>query len=246
LQRDQLSLDYEYLNSISPDQIIYYQEKYPLAWKDHIAVMSLLNDATSGESSKEINTYNEYVKALLAQLDSNKQFVDLDWIGISRNAKNIIIKHRRILEKYALYNPNAYGFPVEKASIYDNTFGADRENGQRKHEGTDLFNNKGTKIVSVCAGTVEQLGWNRLGGERVGIRGSDGNYYYYAHLDKINSNLYITKQINKGDLLGTMGNTGDAATTPDHLHFGIELPNGNWVNPYSFVKVWEYYSLKNK
>jgi murein DD-endopeptidase MepM/ murein hydrolase activator NlpD len=73
-----------------------------------------------------------------------------------------------------------------------------------------------------------------------------GNYYYYAHLDKINSNLYITKQINKGDLLGTMGNTGDAATTPDHLHFGIELPNGNWVNPYSFVKVWEYYSLKNK
>lgn len=109
-----------------------------------------------------------------------------------------------------------------------------------------MFNKKGTNIISVSTGTIEQLGWNRLGGERVGIRGSDGNYYYYAHLDTINSSLSINKQVNKGDLLGTMGNTGDAVTTPDHLHFGIELPNGKWINPFPYLKVWEYYQFKNE
>jgi hypothetical protein len=53
---------------------------------------------------------------------------------------------------------------------------------------------KGHRFFSVCDGTVEKLGWNRLGGERVGVRGKDGHYYYYAHLDKINQELYIDKK----------------------------------------------------
>jgi len=124
---------------------------------------------------------------------------------------------------------------------YEDSFGADREGGKRKHEGTDLFGKEGTPIVSIGGGIVEQLGWNRLGGERVGIRGDDGNYYYYAHLQFISPLLVKGKRIKAGEAVGSMGHTGDAFTTPDHLHFGIELPTGEWVNPYTFIAIWQYW-----
>ena len=81
-----------------------------------------------------------------------------------------------------------------------------------------------------------------MGGERVGIRGDDGNYYYYAHLQIIATSLVKGKRVQAGDFLGTMGHTGVALTTPDHLHLGIELPNGQWINPYPFLGVWQYWN----
>jgi hypothetical protein len=52
-------------------------------------------------------------------------------------------------------------------------------------------------------------------------------------------------RVEKSALLGTMGNTGDAISTPDHLHFGIELqmPYGLTL---SFLKVWESHSIIDK
>ena len=143
--------------------------------------------------------------------------------------------------KYTYYRPNKYTFPVIGTTWYEDSFGAHREGGKRKHEGTDLFGKEGIPIISVCGGKVEQIGWNRLGGERVGVRGDDGNYYYYAHLQFISSSLIKGKRVEAGEPLGTMGHTGDALTTPDHLHFGIELPNSQWINPYTFLAVWQYW-----
>jgi murein DD-endopeptidase MepM/ murein hydrolase activator NlpD len=133
-------------------------------------------------------------------------------------------------------------FPVIGTAWFKDSFGANRDGGKRKHEGTDLFGKEGTLIVSICGGKVEQTGWNRLGGERVGVRGDDGNYYYYAHLEHISAALVKGKRIEAGELVGSMGHTGDALTTPDHLHFGMELPNGQWINPYPFLAVWQVWS----
>ena len=178
---------------------------------------------------------------LIDQLKNNLSFSTLDWGLISQNTQKIVRRHREILIKYTYYQPNKYRFPVIGRTWYEDSFGADREGGKRRHEGTDLFGKEGIPIVSISGGKVEQIGWNRLGGERVGIRGDDGSYYYYAHLLFISTSLVKGKRVEAGDLLGTMGHTGVALTTPDHLHFGIELPNGQWINPYPFLKVWQSY-----
>ena len=227
--------DYQTLASLSPELIISYQDKYPHTWKDYVAILSAHHRLHDQKESIITNLHK--------QLDSNTPFTDIIWPTNNQKYIKTSKQYRDLLNRYPIYTPGNYGFPLHQPSYFVDTFGADREGGQRTHQGTDLFDNKGTPILNVCNGTVERLGWNRLGGERVGVRGDDGNYYYYAHLDKININLAIGQRISKGDYIGTMGNTGDAITTPDHLHFGIELPNGEWLNPYPLLKVWEYHKF---
>lgn len=180
-------------------------------------------------------------QSLVNQLKNHVPFSDIKWGYIPLNMQKIIQRKSEILHKYTYYQPYRYEFPVIGMIWFEDSFGADREGGKRRHEGTDIFGKEGTPIVSICGGKVEQLGWNRLGGERVGIRGDDGNYYYYAHLQTISTLLVKGERVKAGECLGTMGHTGVALTTPDHLHFGIELPNGQWINPYPFLEAWEYW-----
>ncbi|NLP44354.1 MAG: M23 family metallopeptidase [Peptococcaceae bacterium] len=236
LKKERISKDYQTLSSFNPEDIIYYQKISPHSWKESIAIISAIKHYSEVEIINPEEIYNK----LTMELTDNNKLAQLNWTSIDKNIKKLTFYYYKILNKYPIYSPNEFFFPVERPSYYTDTYGAAREGGKRLHEGVDLFDKKGTKIISVCSGKVEKIGWNRLGGERVGVRGNDGCYYYYAHLDMINEQLYVGKKIRKGELIGTMGNTGDAITTPDHLHFGIELPNGDWVNPYPFLKVWEF------
>lgn len=229
--------DYRTLSMFSPELIIAYQEKYPSTWKDYIAILSAQHQLEGQNDSIIMNLHK--------QIDNKTLFEELIWPDKYPKYIKTAKYYRTLLDKYPVYTPDNYLFPLQGPSYFVDTYGADREGGARSHQGTDLFDKKGTPIFNVCDGTVEKLGWNRLGGERVGVRGNDGNYYYYAHLDKINTDLTIGQRITKGELIGTMGNTGDAITTPDHLHFGIELPNTEWLNPYPLLKVWEYHRFKH-
>lgn len=222
---------YPYLSSLSPELVkqcsLENRTSPTTAWEDLLAIRSTL-------SEKE-------AQVLIEQLNLHVSFADLNWASLPPNKRRVVQRHRKILKQYTYYQPNKYTFPVIGPTWFEDSFGADREGGARKHEGTDLFGKEGTPIVSICGGKVEQLGWNRLGGERVGVRGDDGNYYYYAHLQNISPLLVKGKRIEAGEPVGSMGHTGDALTTPDHLHFGIELPNGQWINPYPFLAVWQYW-----
>jgi len=241
LKKERISKDFKILSSITPEDIIYYQKNEPYSWKEFIAITTAIKHYSE---TKTINS-EEILNILTTELKYNNNLEQINWSSIDKNIKKLIFYYYEILNKYNIYTPNEFIFPIERQSYYTDTYGAIREGGKRLHEGVDIFDKKGTKIFSVCSGKVEKIGWNRLGGERVGIRGKDGNYYYYAHLDQINDQLFVGKEIKKGELIGTMGNTGDAITTPDHLHFGIELPNGEWVNPYPFLKVWEFNHFNN-
>lgn len=229
-----IALDvYPYLTSIPTELALKCQvegmEISPTGWADLIALRSSLPE--------------EQQRFFILQLQSGTPFSNITWKFESnqlQEEKILQIKRRRvILLSYPYYEPYRFEFPVQGKTWYQDTFGADREGGTRSHEGADLFGTEGTPLISVCSGQIEKLGWNRLGGERVGIRGVDGNYYYYAHLHSIEPGLKVGQKISKGDRIGTMGHTGDALTTPDHLHFGIELPNGKWINPYSFLYLWQ-------
>ncbi|BCJ95202.1 hypothetical protein acsn021_27710 [Anaerocolumna cellulosilytica] len=120
--------------------------------------------------------------------------------------------------------------------------------GKRRHEGTDLMavdNLRGVhRIISATDGTVEKMGWLEQGGYRVGIRGIEGAYFYYAHLDSYAKNLTVGDKVSAGDFLGFMGDSGygkegTVGKFDVHLHFGIyvETPFGELsVNPYYILR----------
>lgn len=110
------------------------------------------------------------------------------------------------------------------------------------HEGNDVFAEPGTPVVAVLGGRVEQLGWTFYSGWRVGIRGTDGRYWFYAHLSSFAPGLEIGMPVAAGQLLGEVGNTGYGSAPGHrdeftyHLHLGIQEPSGAWVNPYPLVR----------
>jgi murein DD-endopeptidase MepM/ murein hydrolase activator NlpD len=103
------------------------------------------------------------------------------------------------------------------------------------HEGTDISAEKGTPVLSATEGTVEAMGWTFYSGDRVGVRGADGNYYFYAHLSAFAPGIAIGARVRPGTVLGLVGNTGygdpgQEDEFPPHLHFGIQA--ADWINPY--------------
>ena len=114
-----------------------------------------------------------------------------------------------------LRNPVDAAKPVRLAD----SWGAARPGG-RRHEGIDIFAPKGTPVVSTTRGIITRVGTNRLGGQIVGVLGPGFEWHYYAHLDRFGT--YREGEIvHAGDVLGYVGNTGNARGTPTHLHYGI-------------------------
>jgi murein DD-endopeptidase MepM/ murein hydrolase activator NlpD len=137
-----------------------------------------------------------------------------------------------------------YVFPVYGPASYADTFGAGRAS-TGWHHGEDIFAPLGAPILAVTDGTVFQVGWNDVGGLRVWLRDRYGNEFYYAHLSAFSQLAVNGNQVEAGDVLGFMGNTGDAEHTPYHLHFEIHpaslLDKGydGVVPPYRYLVAWQ-------
>ncbi len=136
-----------------------------------------------------------------------------------------------------------YVFPVYGAASYTNTFGAPRAN-TGWHHGEDIFAPLGAPILAVADGIVYSVGWNDVGGLRLWLQDRAGNEFYYAHLSAFSPLAVNGAQVRAGDVLGFMGNTGDAEATPYHLHFEIHpvalLYEGydGVVAPYPYLNAW--------
>lgn len=109
-----------------------------------------------------------------------------------------------------------------------------RDGGSRLHKGIDIFAPKGTEVVAAADGIITFIGDQRLGGHCLWLTTENGASFYYAHLDRWAPGLYEGMEVQSGDLLGFVGNTGNALHTPSHLHFGINQ-NDEMVNPYPLL-----------
>ena len=140
-------------------------------------------------------------------------------------------------------SPSGYVFPVYGPSSFTDTFGAPRA-GVAWHHGEDIFAPLGAPLLAVADGTVFSVGWNDLGGYRFWLRDRQGNQFYYAHLSAFSPLAVNGNEVRAGDVIGFVGNTGDAQSTPYHLHFEIHpvglLPLGydGVVNSFPYLSAW--------
>jgi peptidoglycan LD-endopeptidase LytH len=171
-----------------------------------------------------------------------KNFYVKDTIFVYENndSQNLIlrIQPQLLVNQYVVVeiieNPKL-AFPVKNGKNKDiqSYWGVDRDGGRRKHEGVDIFSKKGTPILAVEDGVISQVGTNNLGGKVVWQRlGLFGQSIYYAHLDS--QTVSAGQNVKKGDVVGFMGNTGNAKYTPSHLHFGIYTGSGA-IDPILYI-----------
>ena len=128
-------------------------------------------------------------------------------------------------------------FPVKDAKPQSirSVFGDARDAGVRRHEGIDIFAPRGTPVVASTDGLVVRVGETERGGRVVWLLDPvRGVSLYYAHLDV--QHVSAGAIVRTGDTLGTVGNTGNARTTPPHLHFGIYARGEGAIDPEAFIR----------
>lgn len=127
----------------------------------------------------------------------------------------------------------AFPLPGRDVDAIRSDFGAPRDAGRRAHDGVDLFAPRGSPAVAAAAGRV-RVGTNRLGGRVIWLRDARGDQtLYYAHLDS--QTVRNGDRVARGDTVGLVGNTGNARTTPPHLHFAIYRRGEGPVDPFPFI-----------
>lgn len=135
--------------------------------------------------------------------------------------------------------PSRLPIPVDniKTRQLKDTWGASRSSG-RLHEGIDIMAPRGTKVMSATEGLIADLRNNNLGGKVIWILGPGGTWHYYAHLDGHKRGLSVGDYVKKGQVIGYVGNSGNARHTAPHLHYGLYLQGKGRgvVNPYPYLR----------
>jgi murein DD-endopeptidase MepM/ murein hydrolase activator NlpD len=131
-------------------------------------------------------------------------------------------------------------FPVAGEVTFGDSWGAPRMPGTQYahwHEGTDIMAAAGTPLVASEHGVISRTSSSTLGGISVYLRGESGIEYYYAHLSSYAPETQAGLRVRAGDVLGFVGDTGNAKGGSPHLHFEIHGLDGRAVNPYPMLKI---------
>ena len=149
---------------------------------------------------------------------------------------------------YATAAP-VYTFPIVGCKVH-------YAHSHHDYPATDILGKIGCKFVSVTSGVVDEVTsvdkfrWktdlgSQRGGLSVSIVGDDGVRYYGSHLSKIAAGIKPGVQVSVGQLLGLLGDSGDAKGTAPHVHFGISwpTPKGIWWVRRGELYPWRYLDL---
>ena len=117
--------------------------------------------------------------------------------------------------------PETYALPVRGVAReqLSPSFGAPRAHGG--HEGIDVLAPAGTTVVAAADGVIIGNRRTAIGGNVLWVLGAGRRLYYYAHMRELAPGMHLGRLVRRSEAIGTVGNTGNAARTPPHLHFGI-------------------------
>jgi peptidoglycan LD-endopeptidase LytH len=168
-----------------------------------------------------------------ADTSSQEFIVNIDQPG------NYILRLQPVLSQVGEYSVSValgpsleYPVPGNKARA-GSFWGASRDGGKRRHEGIDIFAPKKSPVIASANGMVTGVKNEGIGGKTIWLRAANRNVtLYYAHLDS--QLVQPGQEVKEGDVIGTVGNTGNARTTPSHLHFGIYTVKGP-IDPLPFI-----------
>ncbi|WP_051531511.1 M23 family metallopeptidase [Clostridiisalibacter paucivorans] len=217
-----VSIDFQF-DEFSSSEMVDFAELYEKLGREEVL------GKTKYKTYKDIKKYYYMIYDDLAEIEEDEE------------GKEII--------EYHGYYPIPRGYDY----IHNDDFGAGRTfGGDRHHKGNDIMAKRGTPLVAVTSGIVERIGWERLGGWRIGIRDSNNRYWYYAHMEEYERGIDRGDRIKAGDIIGYMGDSGygpEGTTgkfaTHLHIQIGVEFPGEKeiaYINPYGILKFLE----KNK
>lgn len=110
---------------------------------------------------------------------------------------------------------------ISRTALTD-SWGDPRDNGLRQHHGTDIIAPAMTPVRAAASGTIEKLFQSKAGGTTIYQRTPQRDWtLYYAHLAGYASGLHEGQAVRPGDVIGFVGDTGDAGAGNYHLHFGL-------------------------
>ncbi len=148
-------------------------------------------------------------------------------------------------EVSARLSSGGYVFPIFGTASFGDSFGASRPGIPGGwHHGEDIFAREGAPLLAVADGTIHQVGFIKLGGFRLWLRDDLGNDFYYAHMSAYSPLAIEGKRVEAGDVIGFVGDTGDADGGSPHLHFEIHpaamsgLGYDGVVAPYPILIAW--------
>lgn len=126
-------------------------------------------------------------------------------------------------------------FPVQTArrDAVQSLFGAERDAGRRSHHGIDIFAERHTPVLAASSGTISRVGETPRGGLHIWQSAPGTGRLYYAHLES--AVVVAGDTVERGQIIGTVGNSGNAITTRPHLHFGVYAGWSGPVDPLPLV-----------
>lgn len=234
-------------------------------FRDFLTRLGLIKSVTAADSRAlaQVRNFREDARKVRAELDAQKAAEERQIAEVARRRADIERQQAQVRVSLAGLGNQfdavraeinkrkaGFAFPVAAPYSYVDTFGAPRMEGTafyHRHEGTDIFAPHGTPLLAVVDGVIEQVGEARLGGTKLWLRSPGDNWrYYYAHLSGYAPGISEGTLVRKGDVIGYVGNTGNARTTPPHLHFETRtpapegapgpFPTGAPANPFPILK----------
>lgn len=243
----------------------YIQDMLYLKQAEHEQGMLAFRSLNFSEDT--MKTFHNLYQDKESDWEDNLTFAMLNQRFHLDNEKNLVTKripayyknsavYQRFKNRYKAVFKDIKYFPVGRdvdggeRCYYENSWYNDRTyGGKRFHEGTDIMTSNNERgyfpVYSMTDGVVEQKGWLKLGGWRLGIRSKNSAYFYYAHMAQYADDIEVGNHIKAGQLIGYVGDTGYSkkeGTTgnfPVHLHIGIYLQEKEGemsVNPYWVLK----------
>ncbi len=178
---------------------------------------------------KKLSSLSQKKKELLKKLSFQKSL-------LQQTKRREATKRRYRVSRATSYRIGSFVFPVAGPHSYVDSFGAPRVG--HRHQGTDIMAPYNTPVVACVSGTVRtKIGGT--GGVMLWIYGDDGNTYFYAHLSSYAKGIHSGVKVFAGQVVGYVGNTGNASGGAPHLHFEIHPGGGRAINPYPILRAAE-------
>lgn len=217
---------------------------------DFLSRVKFLSDANKGDKEKieklveqknALETQQEQLAALRKQ--QRQKIAEMEQSQNQLGSKlNQMVGVLSSLPSQQTIAVNGFVFPVTPPFTYSDDFGDYRAGPPpHPHQGNDIFCVRGAPLRASEGGVIQDVRERGLGGKSLWLIGDSGTAYYYAHLSAYYPGVDNGVRVESGGYVGFCGNTGNARTTPDHLHFeihplGRETPS---INPYPILKATE-------